>query len=84
MLVINGFRIILGGFTDPSIDVTDPISDHFYKEVWMSTAGRNATIYEKVRFILQHTKRFPLYMLLEPHFKLKNRNSSFNISDFYK
>lgn len=42
-------RTILGGHTDTSIDLSDPISDRFYKEVWMTTAGRNATIYEKVR-----------------------------------
>lgn len=41
-------RTILGGHTDTSIDLSDPISDRFYKEVWMTTAGRNATIYEKV------------------------------------
>lgn len=41
-------RTILGGHTDSSIDLSDPISDRFYKEVWMTTAGRNATIYEKV------------------------------------
>lgn len=41
-------RTILGGHSDPSIDLLDPISDRFYKEVWMTTAGRNATIYEKV------------------------------------
>lgn len=41
-------RTILGAHTDTSIDVSDPISDHFYKEVWMSTAARNATIYQKV------------------------------------
>uniref|UniRef100_A0A8C4I2P5 Phospholipase n=1 Tax=Dicentrarchus labrax TaxID=13489 RepID=A0A8C4I2P5_DICLA len=39
---------ILGGHTDTTIDLSDPISDRFYKEVWMTTAGRNATIYEKV------------------------------------
>ncbi|TMS21220.1 Phospholipase D1 [Larimichthys crocea] len=37
-----------GGHTDTGIDLSDPISDRFYKEVWMTTAGRNATIYEKV------------------------------------
>uniref|UniRef100_A0A8C5HTY6 Phospholipase n=1 Tax=Gouania willdenowi TaxID=441366 RepID=A0A8C5HTY6_GOUWI len=42
------FRTILGGHADATIDVSDPISDRFYKEVWMTTAGRNATIYEKV------------------------------------
>lgn len=42
-------RTILGGHTDTSIDLSDPVSDRFYKEVWMTTAGRNATIYEKVR-----------------------------------
>lgn len=47
-LRIECFKTILGAFTDPSIDVTDPISERFYKEVWMTTSGRNATIYEKV------------------------------------
>ncbi|XP_028995770.1 phospholipase D1a isoform X2 [Betta splendens] len=47
-LRLECFRTILGGHSDSSIDVSDPISDRFYKEVWMTTAGRNATIYEKV------------------------------------
>ncbi|XP_021326023.1 phospholipase D1 [Danio rerio] len=47
-LRLECFRMILGANTDPSIDVTDPISDQFYKEVWMSTAARNATIYQRV------------------------------------
>ncbi|XP_065114500.1 phospholipase D1 isoform X1 [Paramisgurnus dabryanus] len=47
-LRLECFRMILGANTDPSIDVTDPISDQFYKEVWMATAARNATIYQKV------------------------------------
>lgn len=51
LLFFSLFRTILGGFTDPTIDVTDPISDRFYKEVWMTISGRNATIYEKVRDI---------------------------------
>ncbi|XP_062376770.1 phospholipase D1 isoform X1 [Sardina pilchardus] len=42
------FSMILGANTDSSIDVSDPISDTFYKEVWMSTAAINATIYQKV------------------------------------
>ncbi|XP_069368860.1 phospholipase D1 [Paralichthys olivaceus] len=47
-LRLECFRMILGAFTDASIDVSDPISDHFYKEVWMATSARNATIYQKV------------------------------------
>uniref|UniRef100_A0A8C4I299 Phospholipase n=1 Tax=Dicentrarchus labrax TaxID=13489 RepID=A0A8C4I299_DICLA len=47
-LRLECFRTILGGHTDTTIDLSDPISDRFYKEVWMTTAGRNATIYEKV------------------------------------
>uniref|UniRef100_A0A3Q3QLQ1 Phospholipase n=1 Tax=Monopterus albus TaxID=43700 RepID=A0A3Q3QLQ1_MONAL len=47
-LRLECFRTILGGHTDTSIDLADPISDRFYKEVWMTTASRNATIYEKV------------------------------------
>lgn len=41
-------RTLLGAHTDPSIDVSDPISETFYKEVWMTISARNATIYEKV------------------------------------
>ncbi|XP_047676519.1 phospholipase D1-like isoform X2 [Tachysurus fulvidraco] len=47
-LRLECFKTILGAFTDPSINVTDPISDRFYKEVWITTASRNASIYEKV------------------------------------
>ncbi|XP_076150415.1 phospholipase D1a [Alosa pseudoharengus] len=47
-LRLECFKTILGAFSDPTIDVSDPISDHFYKEVWMTVSGRNATIYEKV------------------------------------
>lgn len=47
-------RMILGANTDSSIDVMDPISDQFYKEVWMTTAARNATIYQKVSLTFSH------------------------------
>ncbi|NP_001153567.1 phospholipase D1a [Danio rerio] len=47
-LRLECFKTILGAFTDPSIDVSDPISNSFYKDVWMSVSGRNVTIYEKV------------------------------------
>ncbi|XP_017294500.1 phospholipase D1 isoform X2 [Kryptolebias marmoratus] len=47
-LRLECFKMILGANTDPSIDVSDPISDHFYKDVWMVTCARNASIYQKV------------------------------------
>uniref|UniRef100_A0A8C5GYV6 Phospholipase n=1 Tax=Gouania willdenowi TaxID=441366 RepID=A0A8C5GYV6_GOUWI len=47
-LRLECFRMILGASTDPSINISDPISDQFYKEVWMSTCARNATIYQRV------------------------------------
>ncbi|XP_055086056.1 phospholipase D1 isoform X2 [Periophthalmus magnuspinnatus] len=47
-LRLECFRMILGANNDPSIDVSDPLSDTFYKEVWMSICARNATIYQKV------------------------------------
>ncbi|KAG7525172.1 phospholipase D1-like [Solea senegalensis] len=47
-LRLECFRTILGGHTDSSIDVSDPVSDQFYKEVWMATCARNATIFQKV------------------------------------
>uniref|UniRef100_S4RBF7 Uncharacterized protein n=1 Tax=Petromyzon marinus TaxID=7757 RepID=S4RBF7_PETMA len=42
------FRLVLGLLDSPHVDISDPITDHFYKEVWMSTAAINATVYEKV------------------------------------
>ncbi|KAM4718628.1 LOW QUALITY PROTEIN: phospholipase D1 [Anableps anableps] len=47
-LRLECFRMILGANTDPSVDVSDPISDQFYKETWMATCARNASIYQKV------------------------------------
>ncbi|CAL1596388.1 unnamed protein product [Knipowitschia caucasica] len=47
-LRLHCFSMILGAGADPSIDVSDPISDTFYKEVWMATCARNASIYQKV------------------------------------
>lgn len=47
-LRLECFRMILGANSDPSIDVSDPISDSFYKETWMTTCARNASIYQKV------------------------------------
>ncbi|KAJ8003765.1 hypothetical protein DPEC_G00151740 [Dallia pectoralis] len=47
-LRLECFRTILGAHQDLNIDVLDPVSDRFFKEVWVTTAARNATIYEKV------------------------------------
>uniref|UniRef100_A0A8B9HJ39 phospholipase D n=1 Tax=Astyanax mexicanus TaxID=7994 RepID=A0A8B9HJ39_ASTMX len=42
------FRIVLGLMGDSSVDISDPMSDRFYKEVWMVTAAKNASVYDKV------------------------------------
>ncbi|MCJ8748818.1 hypothetical protein PDJAM_G00169210 [Pangasius djambal] len=42
------FRVLLGADSDPSIDIDDPISDHFFTEVWNKIAQSNASIYETV------------------------------------
>ncbi|KAM6977321.1 phospholipase D1 [Aplochiton taeniatus] len=47
-LRLHCFKMILGANKDPSIDVSDPLSDHFYKDIWMATSARNASIYQKV------------------------------------
>lgn len=41
-------RVVLGG-SSLSPEHQDPVSDKFFKEVWISTAARNATIFDKVR-----------------------------------
>ncbi|XP_077204517.1 phospholipase D1 [Paroedura picta] len=46
-LRLQCFRVVLGSATDPS-DLQDPVCDKFFKEVWVATAARNATIYDKV------------------------------------
>ncbi|XP_048362891.1 phospholipase D1 [Sphaerodactylus townsendi] len=46
-LRLQCFRIVLGSTTDPD-ELQDPICDKFFKEVWVSTAARNATIFDKV------------------------------------
>ncbi|KAI1885071.1 hypothetical protein AGOR_G00216410 [Albula goreensis] len=42
------FRLVLGLLHDPTVDVCDPVSDKFYKEIWMVTAAKNASVYDKV------------------------------------
>ena len=34
---------------DQSTDVTDPVSRHFYRDVWQHIATQNTQIYEEVR-----------------------------------
>ena len=40
-------RVVLGG-SDQNPDHQDPVCERFFKEVWISTAARNATIFDKV------------------------------------
>uniref|UniRef100_A0A8C3WKT9 Phospholipase n=1 Tax=Catagonus wagneri TaxID=51154 RepID=A0A8C3WKT9_9CETA len=47
-LRLQCFRVVLGYPSGPNEDIQDPVSDKFFKEVWVSTAARNATIYDKV------------------------------------
>nr|XP_048719976.1 phospholipase D1 isoform X2 [Caretta caretta] len=47
-LRLRCFRVVLGCSTDLNADLQDPVSDRFFKEVWVSTAARNATIFDKV------------------------------------
>ncbi|XP_062438235.1 phospholipase D1 isoform X2 [Rhea pennata] len=46
-LRLQCFRVVLGG-SDLSADHQDPVCDKFFKEVWIATAARNATIFDKV------------------------------------
>ncbi|CAF3695859.1 unnamed protein product [Adineta steineri] len=42
------FREHLGDFDGTQINYQDPISDSFYKDIWLSTAARNTTMFEKI------------------------------------
>uniref|UniRef100_A0A673ME47 Phospholipase n=1 Tax=Sinocyclocheilus rhinocerous TaxID=307959 RepID=A0A673ME47_9TELE len=68
-LRLECFKTILGAFDDPTIDVSDPISNGFYKDVWMSISGRNATIYEKVFRCLPSSLVRNKQELMSFHFK---------------
>ncbi|KFR15043.1 Phospholipase D1 [Opisthocomus hoazin] len=46
-LRLRCFRVVLGG-SDLNPEHKDPVCDKFFKEVWISTAARNATIFDKV------------------------------------
>ncbi|XP_032639561.1 phospholipase D1 isoform X1 [Chelonoidis abingdonii] len=47
-LRLRCFRVVLGCPADHNADLQDPVSDRFFKEVWVATAARNATIFDKV------------------------------------
>uniref|UniRef100_A0A673K7H0 phospholipase D n=1 Tax=Sinocyclocheilus rhinocerous TaxID=307959 RepID=A0A673K7H0_9TELE len=53
------FRLVLGLLGD----ISDPISDRFYKEVWMVTVAENASVYDKINKSLRkgksHRKKDP-------------------------
>lgn len=61
--------------TSQSIDIRDPVSDSFYKEVWIKTAALNTSIYEKVNFVFCLTFKGLMCKLcvLEIHVLLKAR-----------
>nr|XP_060622649.1 phospholipase D1-like [Anolis sagrei ordinatus] len=46
-LRLQCFRVVFGSSVDAN-DLQDPVSDKFFKEVWVATAARNATIFDKV------------------------------------
>ncbi|XP_077171610.1 phospholipase D2 isoform X2 [Paroedura picta] len=47
-LRLDCFRCILGMTSDLGVDIQDPISDHFFHEVWQATAVNNANLYDQV------------------------------------
>ena len=42
------FREHLGLMDDDSIDLQDPISEDFYRKIWIQTAETNTSTYDKV------------------------------------
>ncbi|XP_053428704.1 phospholipase D1 isoform X2 [Nycticebus coucang] len=64
-LRLQCFRVVLGYLDDSSEDIQDPVSDKFFKEVWVSTAARNATIYDKVFRCLPNDEVHTLIQLRE-------------------
>ncbi|XP_074154293.1 phospholipase D1 isoform X2 [Sminthopsis crassicaudata] len=64
-LRLQCFRVVLGYLSEPISEILDPVSDKFFKEVWISTAARNATIYDKVFRCLPNDEVHNLIQLRE-------------------
>ncbi|XP_036611181.1 phospholipase D1 isoform X1 [Trichosurus vulpecula] len=64
-LRLQCFRVVLGYLSEPASEILDPVSDKFFKEVWISTAARNATIYDKVFRCLPNDEVHNLIQLRE-------------------
>ncbi|XP_015283368.1 PREDICTED: phospholipase D2 [Gekko japonicus] len=47
-LRLDCFRCVLGVTSDLGVNIQDPISDHFFHEVWQATAVSNANLYDQV------------------------------------
>ncbi|XP_042327906.1 phospholipase D2 [Sceloporus undulatus] len=47
-LRLDCFRCVLGVTSNLDIDIRDPVSDHFFHEIWQTRAASNADIYENV------------------------------------
>ncbi|KAG9471433.1 phospholipase D2 [Eleutherodactylus coqui] len=47
-LRMDCFKTLLGSQKPPCLDVSDPISDHFYNDVWNQTALNNTALYDQV------------------------------------
>ncbi|XP_018109325.1 phospholipase D2 isoform X2 [Xenopus laevis] len=47
-LRMDCFNTILGARASPDIDVSDPVTDHFFNEVWNQTAATNTNIYDQI------------------------------------
>lgn len=46
------FKEHLGLLKRTDVDVTDPVSDYFYHEVWRAIANNNTNIYNQVNILL--------------------------------
>ncbi|CAF0918739.1 unnamed protein product [Didymodactylos carnosus] len=59
------FREHLGDFDGTQIDYSDPICDAFYKDIWLATAGRNTTMFEKIFNCIPTDSAFTFVQLRE-------------------
>lgn len=69
-------RVVLGG-SDLNPEHQDPVCDKFFKEVWIATAARNATIFDKVRSTATSLSFYPTQSQQweKQHREVKERSS---------
>ncbi|XP_062813753.1 phospholipase D2 isoform X1 [Anolis carolinensis] len=74
-LRLDCFKCVLGASGDRDPEIQDPVSDHFFHEVWQKRASSNADVYEKV-FRCLPTDAVPSQRVLREYVAVESLSSA--------